>query len=102
MPNTAVNAGRAIPVKFRIAGGYGLGAIEEGYPKVQVVNCASGAAVDEIESTVTAGASAMEYQASTGTYTYVWKTEKAWAGSCRRLIVGLDDGSRHAADFKLR
>jgi len=22
--------------------------------------------------------------------------------SCRRLIVGLDDGSRHAADFKLR
>ncbi len=25
--------------------------------------------------------------------TYVWKTEKAWAGTCRHLIIKLNDGT---------
>jgi len=63
-----------------------------GYPE--------GTTLDEVESTVTAGSSSLSF--SGGTYHYVWKTAKAWAGSCRRLVVGLDDGSRHMADFRLR
>ena len=51
---------------------------------------------------MTAGASSLQYDAITDTYTYVWKTERAWAGSCRRLVVGLTDNSRHAAEFSLR
>jgi PKD repeat protein/lysophospholipase L1-like esterase len=98
----AVNAGRAVPVKFRLGGDHGLDVFDDGYPQVHRVDCASGAALDEIESTVTAGASGLQYDAASETYTYVWKTDAAWAGSCRRLVLGLDDGSRHTASFKLR
>jgi pimeloyl-ACP methyl ester carboxylesterase len=34
-------------------------------------------------------------------YTYAWKTKKAWAGTCRELVVTLDDGSTHTAQFSL-
>jgi len=33
------------------------------------------------------------------TYTYVWKTEKGWAATCRKLVVRLSDGSQHTATF---
>ena len=55
---------------------------------------------DPIEETVTAGNSTLQYNATTQTYTYVWKTDKAWAGTCRQLIVKLIDGSEHIALFQ--
>lgn len=33
-------------------------------------------------------------------YTYVWKTDKSWAGRCGRLELGLTDGSDHHALFQ--
>ncbi len=87
-----VNAGKAIPVKFRLGGDHGLNVLASGYPQVHSLDCASGATLDEIESTLAASASALQYDTASGTYTYVWKTDKTWTNSCRRLIVGLDDG----------
>jgi hypothetical protein len=58
--------------------------------------------VSEIEQTVTAGGSSLRYDAESDTYTYVWKTEKPWAGTCRQLIVRLNDGSERVAFFKLK
>jgi hypothetical protein len=49
---------------------------------------------------VTAPNSSLSYDASTDQYTYVWKTEKAWAGTCHQLVVSLTDGTFHRADFK--
>ena len=49
--------------------------------------------------TDTPGNSGLSYDPRTDTYTYVWKTEKAWAGTCRRLVVGFADGSVRTADF---
>jgi len=97
-----VSAGRAIPVKFSLGADEGLDIFEEGFPKVQQVDCESSAPLEEIDQTVTAGESSLIYDAATNTYQYVWKTDRAWAGSCRRLTVGLDDGSRHHADFRFR
>jgi extracellular elastinolytic metalloproteinase len=36
----------------------------------------------------------------TDRYHYVWKTDATWAGKCRRLAIGLADGTFHRADFK--
>jgi hypothetical protein len=58
--------------------------------------------LDAIESTVTAGGSSLTYDALTDTYTYVWKTEKAWANTCRQFILGLSDGSSHRAVFQFK
>jgi hypothetical protein len=41
----------------------------------------------------------LSFDPATNTYTYVWKTEKAWANTCRQLIVTLKDGSVQRANF---
>jgi Tol biopolymer transport system component len=97
-----VNAGRAIPVMFSLGGDQGLNIFEASYPKSQLITCDSNAVVDGIEQTVTAGSSSLSYDPSTDTYTYVWKTEKFWMGTCRQLVVKLNDGTLHRANFKFK
>jgi hypothetical protein len=35
-------------------------------------------------------------------YLHTWKTERAWAGTCRRLDLLLTDGTHHQAGFKFK
>jgi hypothetical protein len=97
-----MNAGRAVPVKFSLGANEGLGIFEAGYPRSEKIDCATGSTLDDVEQTVTAGQSSLSYNPGDDRYTYIWKTEQAWAGTCRRLVVGLNDGSKHTADFVLR
>jgi hypothetical protein len=94
-----VKAGSAIPVKFSLDGDQGLDIFAAGYPKSERVDCTMASSLDNIEQTVTAGGSSLSYDPATDHYTYVWKTDKAWSGSCRKLIVRLSDGSDHVAYF---
>jgi hypothetical protein len=32
----------------------------------------------------------------------VWKTDKAWANTCRTLVVKLNDGASYKANFKFK
>lgn len=98
----AVNAGRAIPVKFSLSGDQGLDIFEETYPRSQQVPCDGAAPVDVVEETASAGDSGLSYDAATDQYTYVWKTSKAWSDTCRQLVVKLDDGTVHQANFRFR
>jgi hypothetical protein len=98
----SVTAGRAVPVKFSLGGDQGLDIFEAGYPKSQQIACDSTAMVDGIEETVGAGGSSLSYDAATDQYTYVWKTDKGWAGTCRQLVLKLDDGTFHRANFKFK
>jgi hypothetical protein len=97
-----VNAGRAIPVKFSLGGDQGLSIFVPGYPASQQITCNSSAPVSNVEETVTAGSSSLSYDATTGIYTYVWKTNAAWKNTCRRLIVRLNDSSERVAHFQFR
>jgi hypothetical protein len=96
MVNT-VKAGSAVPVKFSRGGDQGLAIFATGYPASVSTSC-SAATTDAIEETVTAGGSSLSYDATSGQYTYVWKTDKAWTG-CRQLQVKLRDGSSVWAAF---
>ena len=42
------------------------------------------------------------YNALADTYTYVWKTDKAWKGKCATLTLKLDDGTEHTALFQFK
>jgi Tol biopolymer transport system component len=95
-----VNAGKAIPVKFSLTGDQGLDIFAAGYPQSAPIDCSSLAEIDLIEETVAAGSSSLTYHPETDRYHYVWKTDALWAGTCRRLVIGLADGTFHRADFK--
>lgn len=95
-------AGSAIPVVFSLGGNQGLNIFASGYPKSQVIACDATAPADGIDTTVTAGGSSLTYDPSSGRYTYTWKTDKSWVGSCRALILKLQDGTIHRADFKFK
>lgn len=98
----SVKGGSSIPVKFSLGGNQGLDIFLSGYPISRQIACDSSAPLDNIEQTVTAGGSSLTYDATTNQYIYVWKTEKAWAGTCRQLVVILKDGSIHTANFKFK
>jgi hypothetical protein len=95
----SVKAGSAVPIKFSLTGDHGLAILAAGSPTVQFGACSDSAAVDAIEQTAAAGASGLQYDPYTDTYTYVWKTSKSWAGTCGTLVVALADGTSHTALF---
>jgi hypothetical protein len=92
-------AGAAVAAKFSLGGDRGLAILAAGYPKSQPIQCDATSPSDPIEETVTAGSSSLSYDAATGLYTYVWKTEKAWANTCRLLSLRLADGAEYSALF---
>jgi predicted outer membrane repeat protein len=96
----AVKAGQAVPVKFSLGGDRGLAIFAAGSPSAPAVPCNAGDPTDEVTQVVSAGGSSLSYDASTGVYTYVWKTDKAWANTCRRLTLSFTDGSTHTASFR--
>src|SRR5262249_6874219 len=84
--------GSAVPVKYSLGGDRGLDIFAAGYPRAVLIQCETGSPLNDIEQTATAGGSTLLYDSTTGQYVYVWKTERAWAGSCRQLQVRLNDG----------
>jgi hypothetical protein len=97
-----VNAGRAIPVKFSLSGNKGLSIFAANSPVSGVIDCGSAGTPVDITGTVTAGGSSLSYDASSDQYNYVWKTESSWAGTCRQLVLTLNDGTVHQANFKFK
>jgi hypothetical protein len=98
-------AGSAIPVKFSFGLNRGLNFLMPGSPNSQSINCETSDPVDNIEETVAAGSSSLSYDATTAQYTYVWKTNKAWANTCRKLDFTFLSGtplgvSSHLANFQ--
>ena len=97
-----VEADQAIPIQFSLGSNLGLNIIAAGYPTAQQVSCATGVPVNTGTETDTAGNSGLQYDAGTDTYTYVWKTSKASAGTCQVFTLGLTDGTFHTADFQYK
>jgi CSLREA domain-containing protein len=97
-----VNAGQSVPIKFSLSGYQGLNIFAAGYPISSPVACAAGEPGSTIDQTVSAGSSSLSYDAATDRYTYVWKTNKAWKGTCRMLVVRFIDGSEYYAKFRFK
>lgn len=97
-----VQAGKAIPVKFSLSGNKGLGIFAPGSPSSGPIACNSSDPASDLTETVTAGGSSLSYDPITDRYIYVWKTDQSWAGSCRQLVVELNDGTIHRANFKFK
>lgn len=99
MVNTT-NAGRAIPVKFSLGGDQGMAIFAEGSPASHPIACPDQAPLDLLEATVSSSSSTLTYSPGTDVYTYVWKTDKAWAGTCQKLVITFRDRTIAEALFK--
>lgn len=97
-----VTGGSSVPVKFSLSGNKGLSILAAGYPASSPIDCDEDEPGTTIEETVAAGGSGLTYDPLTDRYMYAWKTEKDWRGTCRILIVRLDDGTQHYAKFRFR
>jgi uncharacterized membrane protein len=95
----SVKAGSAVPMKFSLGGDQGM-AILAGMPQSIPVACNNGAQTGPAEAATPAGSSGLSYDPAAGTYTYVWKTAKSSAGTCRQFRLSLSDGSVHHAVFR--
>jgi hypothetical protein len=94
-----VMSGRAVPVKFSISGSLGQNVLA-GSPTSMEVPCVQGVPEQLVEQTLDLRGSRLQVTRGTGEYRYDWKTSASWAGSCRKLVVTLVDGSRHEALFR--
>jgi hypothetical protein len=94
-----MSAGRAVPIKFSLGGNQGLNIFAVNFPQSRKIACDTQLPIDPVEQTSTAGASTLSYDSATGIYTYVWKTDKAWAGTCRQLSVQFIDGQTYTLNF---
>jgi hypothetical protein len=95
-------AGSAIPLKFSLGGNRSLDIIESGYPQVEKEEPCPSGPTSTVDETVTASSNNLSYSAGSDRYIFVWKTDKAWSKSCRKLVLKLKDGSTHTADFRFK
>ncbi|MFN2538705.1 MAG: PxKF domain-containing protein [Mycobacteriales bacterium] len=97
-----IQAGSSIPVKFSLGHDAGLNVMATGSPTSRTVACNGETGSGQPEPATSAGSSGLSYDSKTETYTYVCKTSKAWAGSCRRFTLSLNDGNSHSFLVRLR
>jgi hypothetical protein len=94
-----VRAGRTIPIKFSLGRYEGLQVLKPEAPTSSIMACRV-IAPSEISDDDADDDSPGGLRAEGHMYTYQWKTDRAWAGTCRRLVLALADGTRHEALFR--
>ncbi|MEU8261997.1 M36 family metallopeptidase [Micromonospora sp. NPDC048999] len=102
----SVKAGTNVQLAFKLATNRGLDILAENSPYSRLVDCNSLKTVNPSGPTRPTPVSAhtpdgqsMSANAN-GRYSYPWKTDKGWAGTCREFVLTLDNGFQHRAYFK--
>ena len=80
-------AGDTVPVKFSLGGDRGLGFVTRAAWRP--------CGVTTNDSSTAFGS--LSYSPGPGRYTFMWPSDKSWAGSCREFLLTLRDGTTHAA-----
>ena len=92
--------GSTVPLKFEVfAGSTELTDTSIVKTFTQKISCAAGTG-DDIEQYATGGTS-LRYDSTGGQFIFNWQTPKA-AGSCYKVTLETQDGSKISADFRLK
>lgn len=95
-------AGSSIPVRFSLTDANG-NAVTGANPVISSAPCTTLAVAGGAKVKASAaGNSAMRFDASTGQYSFNWKTEREWSGTCRLLIVDTQDGASYSLPFQFK
>src|SRR5690606_3149790 len=106
-----VNRGSAAKLEFSLGGYQGLDILAENSPYSRQVDCTTLRTEDPGAETITPrpipvpaetpGNSRLSYDPTTGRYTYPWKLERDWGGTCREFVLTRKDGVQHRAFFRI-
>ena len=99
------NAGRVIPVKWRLetADGSLVSDLGSFLSLLSAIIGCEAAPSDIVEEDSASGrGSDLEYDAVAGQFIYQWRTEKTWAGRCIQMQLTLTDGTRYSAKFRFK
>jgi len=91
------NAGRTLPVKFGLGANYGTDILADGSPQSVRIDCTTLAPIGS-PSAATGGPLVFD----DGQYSWNWKTDRSWGGTCRQLIFKLTDNVEHTVNFRFR
>jgi predicted extracellular nuclease len=99
---TVADAGSTIPVRFSLGGDQGSSIFLAGFPASRPVSCSTGEVLGGFTTARNPGGSALSYGRGNRVYHFGWKTELAWAGSCRELVLRFQDETQETfvADFR--
>ena len=94
----SAKGGTAVPIKFSLGANRGLGIFASGWPKMGTMDCTtSGTPFGTLTAAQNTG---FRFDTANGHYTYDWKTEKGWSGTCRQFVIRLVDGSERILRFR--
>ncbi len=88
-------AGRPVPVRFSLGSYRGPVPLAPGYPSVVGCGAEPQSSAAERARGVWTRSGIRSSRRNRGTYRFLWKTEPRWVGSCRQLVLKLDDGTMH-------
>lgn len=89
-------AGHGVPVRFSLGGDHGLAVVLDWAPISRQIPCDS----SELGPWGTQTRGSLSYNDSLGRYTYLWQSDRSWAGTCRQFMLALDDRTYHFANFR--
>jgi hypothetical protein len=92
---TAEEAGNVIPVEFRLGGFRGLDVLTPQPPISIAVDCDSRAPRTVATPPSARAKGVLTYEWLTDTYTFWWPRPDVWVGTCRKLILELNDETVH-------
>ena len=87
-----LKAGDSVPVKFSVGG----------YQGPDVVSHAVWRPCAATTDDSSPAAGSLAYNAGPDRYTFMWGTDRAWAGSCKELLLMLQDGTTRGAYVSFR
>jgi predicted extracellular nuclease len=86
-----------VPVLFTLGGNHGRNVLF-GSAVTRQIDCPTGDPIGDPEHATAIGG--LVYSRRLDTYTYPWRTKRAWAGTCRTLELSFDDGTTGVAWFR--
>ena len=94
-----VEAGNQVALLFSLGGNFGQNIFASGYPALENTSCQA-PSFDPLQKPSLAATGTLAYDPILNWYSYLWKTDPTWAGTCGTLVMKFIDGSVRYAFFQ--
>jgi hypothetical protein len=91
-----------VPIRVKVDGYRGTTVLKAGSPTSSSISCQAVRSENVVDETEPANYGGLRQDGAKSKFKYIWKTDPNWAGSCRKFVLTLVDGSSYEALFRFR